>query len=317
MPRTRPTQFNQYQRVLIDFMSYKDATQYEEDHTFTDVELGQITPEHLQQWMCFKAYGTAEPGPDDNPTHARSTSLKYYKKAISYFMPNGNYSWNVFSNDGNPTKSKAVNDVIKAVLTKEVRKQGKASSARRALEMAEFEQSIDLIEAFPDADKKYAISAVSRFQTSMIARIDDTCKFKLEDLKPDPQFAFTLLAQMCWSKNVRDERDAPNQILLGAMDMRYCVLVGLAVHLETWLESNAGLTTPFLFGIDGEEDPIRLNKSVSNFLKNNIFDNPAFVRVRAGLLGTHSYRKFASTLARRNGCSRDDVDSRGRWRKSI
>ena len=41
-------------------MSYKDATQYEEDHTFTDVELGQITPEHLKQWMCFKAYGPCD-----------------------------------------------------------------------------------------------------------------------------------------------------------------------------------------------------------------------------------------------------------------
>ena len=35
MPPSQPSQSNQYQRVLIQFMSYKDATQYEEDHTFT------------------------------------------------------------------------------------------------------------------------------------------------------------------------------------------------------------------------------------------------------------------------------------------
>jgi hypothetical protein len=33
------------------------------------------------------------------------------------------------------------------------------------------------------------------------------------------------------------------------------------------------------------------------------------------LLGTHSFRKYAGTSARRNGASQDDVDSRGRWKK--
>ena len=33
-----------------------------------------------------------------------------------------------------------------------------------------------------------------------------------------------------------------------------------------------------------------------------------------GALGSHSTRKFAATFARRSGCSRDDVDARGRWK---
>ena len=37
---------------------------------------------------------------------------------------------------------------------------------------------------------------------------------------------------MCWSKNVQEERDAPDQILLGAMDLCYCVLVGDKPELE-------------------------------------------------------------------------------------
>jgi hypothetical protein len=54
----------------------------------------------------------------------------------------------------------------------------------------------------------------------MIGRNDDTCKCKVEDLKPNVQDPFTLLATMCWSKNVMDEFDArsPDQILLGSMD---------------------------------------------------------------------------------------------------
>ena len=31
-------------------------------------------------------------------------------------------------------------------------------------------------------------------------------------------------------------------------------------------------------------------------------------------LGTHSTRKFASTHARRSGCTKDEKDHRGRWK---
>jgi hypothetical protein len=34
-----------------------------------------------------------------------------------------------------------------------------------------------------------------------------------------------------------------------------------------------------------------------------------------GPVGTHSLRKYPSTRARQTGCSKDDVDNRGRWRK--
>jgi hypothetical protein len=34
------------------------------------------------------AYGTSTPGPNDMPTHCRSTNLEQYKKAISLYMPN-------------------------------------------------------------------------------------------------------------------------------------------------------------------------------------------------------------------------------------
>lgn len=130
---------------------------------------------------------------------------------------------------------------------------------------------------------------------------------KMEDVKPNPQHECTVLAKMCWSKNVRDERDAPDQILLGAMDQRYCVLLGLAVWLETDVDES-----PFLFGIDGIDDPEALKKKASDFVRDNVFRNDAFVRaLSTGLLGTHSFRKYAGTSARRNGASRDDVDSQG------
>ena len=36
---------------------------------------------------------------------------------------------------------------------------------------------------------------------------------------------------------------------------------------------------------------------------------------RVKKVGTHSIRKLAATFARRNGCSKDDVNTRGRWKR--
>ena len=46
-----------------------------------------------------------------------------------------------------------------------------------------------------------------------------------------------------------------------------------------------------------------------------IRDKEDFIRHAQGPVGTHCLRKFPSTYARRYGCSKDDVDARGRWRK--
>ena len=97
-----------------------------------------LTPEHIYRWMCTKVYGMPDPSPEDNPTHGWASSLMYYKKAISYFMPNKLMPWNAITREGNPTRSIDVNDLIKAVKKKEVLKQGTPSNADRPLEEQEF-----------------------------------------------------------------------------------------------------------------------------------------------------------------------------------
>ena len=71
-----------------------------------------------------KAYGTPEPEPEPdpnaNPTQARSSSLQFWKKAISCYMPNRLMPWNAVSGQGNPTRSIEVNTLIKKVKKKEV-----------------------------------------------------------------------------------------------------------------------------------------------------------------------------------------------------
>jgi hypothetical protein len=84
----------------------------------------------------------------------------------------------------------------------------------------------------------------------MIARIDDT-QFLMENLTAHPDFDFTLQSKLTWSKNVHEERDAPNQILIGAMDPWFCVLLDSAVWLEVFIESGRG-AHPYVFGFSDD-----------------------------------------------------------------
>ena len=133
MPRTEKSLEEQYKPYLIKLMSFKDDIEYEADHQFTKEELALITPEIIVRWMCLKVYGNPDPGPNDNPTKGRSSVIAFAKKAVSFFMPNKLMSWNELANPpvGNPTKSILVDDLIKRVKKKEVRKQDKPSQARK------------------------------------------------------------------------------------------------------------------------------------------------------------------------------------------
>ena len=101
-------------------MSHRDSQNYHKDHEFTLQELAGIMLMELTWWMCLKVYGKEEPGPDDSPIEGRSNSILYWKKAISFFMPNHQTGWDVLTNSGNLTKSVKINDLIKTVKKKEV-----------------------------------------------------------------------------------------------------------------------------------------------------------------------------------------------------
>jgi hypothetical protein len=96
-------------------MTFVNDEEYDKEHVFSQDELAPLTPADVLRWMCQQAYGTPEPGPDANPTHARSSTLMFWKKAISFFMPNRLMPWNAISGQGNPTRSIEVNEMIKKV----------------------------------------------------------------------------------------------------------------------------------------------------------------------------------------------------------
>jgi len=86
---------------------------------------------------------------------------------------------------------------------------------------------VNLNHSNEDEEIRTLLSSYFKFQYNMIARLDDSAKFRLPDLKTFNRFPeFGVVARLCWSKNVLDERDAPDQILFDAFDHHYCALIG-------------------------------------------------------------------------------------------
>ena len=130
-------------------------------------------------------------------------------------------------------------------------KQGRKSKADRAVEPSEFEQVISLLEGTQDYDKRYRFPTMIKTQFHFIARGDDISHMKKENVEACAEHPWTLTAKLRWSKNVTEERDCPKQIILGAADPQYCVLLALAIFEESWIETGGGVEGPWLF-CDGD-----------------------------------------------------------------
>ncbi len=82
---------------------------------YTDKELREITPTELVRCLTLQTFGVlSDLGPNTtiHPLVCVNT-LAFWKKAISFHMPDRLHGWRTWSNDGNPTKSVEVNDFIK------------------------------------------------------------------------------------------------------------------------------------------------------------------------------------------------------------
>jgi hypothetical protein len=189
--------------------------------------------------MAHKAYGKIDLNFDLNhPTKSQSSTLQFTKKAISYYIPNRLLHWNEQTQQGNLSQSNLVNGLIKTVKKKEVRRQGRVSSVQRPMESTEFIELITQLRVDTHPSHKYTLAAYFIFQYNLMARLDDVKNFKLEDLTPSLEYKYLLKSKMCWSKNVLEERDLLDQILLGAMHNFFYVLVGLTVHLGHTLKNS-------------------------------------------------------------------------------
>src|SRR6056300_1577221 len=158
------------------------------------------------------------------------------------------------------------------------------------------------------------------WQFALIARNDDICHFKVEDPRGHPDYNFALITRVRWSKNIHEERNCPDQILFGSMDDSVCLLIQLGIHLESYLSQYP--RAEYLFTADGSDNAVnRLKNRFRNNLDKLIWKSDEFKLaieqqdIGQGV-GTHSQRKFPATYARRQGCTSEEIEVRGRWKRT-
>jgi hypothetical protein len=118
---------------------------------------------------------------------------------------------------------------------------------------------------------------------------------------------------------VREVQACPDQILLGAMDVGFCVLLGLATYLEYTMILSGGTPGELLY--TSERDPkaaARLNRNFKAHYR-KLKNHREFVPLKqkyGGDIGAHSTRKFATTYTMMNGRnSLHEAEVRGRWKR--
>ena len=318
--KTKVEKYHDEMRKLMSFLH--NGRQYRPGHKWRKSELLAITPEKIMRYLLIKIYGDEDANFDeDPPLHHRRNSVLFWKKAWSYFMLDQNHQWSEITKTGNPTRSAVLNKLLRAMKKMEAARRGKPSMARRSFIPKEFERLVSLCETHENPEVGAWLASYVTFQLHMIARLDDTAKFRLPDLKSFQKYPdFGVSARLCWAKNCMEERDAPTQVLFGARNWRYCVLSHLAMWLELHFELNPD-DNEFIFGAEGKSDPDSIKTSAAYHLR-SLMRSGDFTLDAADELddmretGSHSTRKFGVNLGRGDGCSRDDVDHRGRWKGS-
>ena len=300
----------QYLPAMCRFASFKLARDVNEENYAQEVTpafLRSITANDVVSFFRFRAYG--DPDANDNdmpPTLLRHNTILNEKKAISFFMPAQNIPWNQVAQQGNPTRSPQVARLISNMKRFQVRRQGVSSKARRALHITEFVNLMLVFWNHPNQAIGLFAAAALAVQFALITRGDDLSKLNVHDLGAYERYPLiAILGRIVWSKNVREERDAPQQVLFGSMDTRFCVLVNLALWLEFALEHHPAPHNEFVFRLDGLDDPIRIKEQyIAAF--NQATRMPGTL-IQAGLVGSHSTRKLAATWGRSNGCSKASI----------
>ena len=162
--------------------------EYVYDRVYTDVEKRQVTPEELLRWLNVRTFGIPDPAPDTRIRPlVRANTIAFWKKAISFHMPDRLHGWRTGSNDGNPTKCAEVNDFVKFVKKLEARKQGAASQTRRPMVETEFGCLHEVFKTFGGPHSlaiwNFGMPVLINFQFHTIARIDDTTQVIMDHIR--------------------------------------------------------------------------------------------------------------------------------------
>ena len=186
----------------------------------------------------------------------------------------------------------------------------------------EFRKTNQLLREENDWIHRYKYPAMTLWQYHLIGRVDDTAHFEVGDPRGHDVYDFALNTRVRWSKNVMDERTCPNQILLGAFDDEFCIFIMLSIYLESFLEQHPN--PKYLFSEQMDKNaPKKLKGTYSRRLQKVVWSTEEFKGIeeeadynKGGGIGTHSSRKFPATYARNKGCTSEEVEIRGRWKKN-
>lgn len=141
------------------------------------------------KWFNYETYDLPEP-PDNHDLNLlmQNNTIKHWKKSFSFFMPNCLTAWNELSGVGNPTRSRQLTDLIRAVKKEEVQGQGAPSRARWACSIKGGEYhcvTTILKEEVGNIVWKYGIPAMMNYQfPHLIGRIDCATQAKLDNCRP-------------------------------------------------------------------------------------------------------------------------------------
>lgn len=145
----------------------------------------------------------------------------------------------------------------------------------------------------------------------MISRLDDMCHLSFENLSNNPPFPFALCLRMGWSKNIAEESEAPQQIVLGAMDDRVCTLLNLAAFVELTHIARLQEQSLHIFGkASSAQQTIRKVLKVTSSQAETLND-------RVGVIGSHSFRKGPATYASCCSLACEVIFKRGRWHTHV
>jgi hypothetical protein len=323
---TFPTDKRNYMNAFVEFMNFLDNKGYTKESTFSKAHLLKIKPKHVLAFLTYKAFGKATRTSEDRPTYGRSNHIKNLKMKISYYMPSSS-PWADLPNGkgyGNPTKHKAVNRLINDIIQFEVRGQGADPHDVREMTMAELEKELELFRSSRDETIQYRNPLFTIYQLQFINRTDDIVHFRVGDPKGNDRYPQALSQSVRWSKNIRDMRNCPDQLLLASKDHRFCMFIALAVWLEYFLHRHPDAT--YLMSAGLPEDNTKeahkrfvagISKTFRNQWVRTVVKNEDFGRIYTGTderdIGLHSKRKTGATQAKNRGAERDHVDHRGRW----
>ncbi|CAB9527166.1 hypothetical protein SEMRO_1951_G307410.1 [Seminavis robusta] len=138
-------------------------------------------------------------------------------------------TWNGTS--GNPTKSDPVNEVVKEVKKAENSTPRQEVLCHQGFEETEYRKVVHELYGKGSFESTIRTACMLKQQVHLITRTDDISKLKYSDYKPHPDFPFALSCKVHWSKNISEERQCPDQIILGSMDTDFCAMLDWRI---TW-----------------------------------------------------------------------------------